>query len=75
MSGTIFKKKSSKDDNDNVKVHTALPGAKERGAKNDDAAIARTSRACTGSSRIVGTLRNRVSLGLWERVLTTVPRK
>ncbi len=68
MSGTVFKKKSSfkvdnDDDDDNTKVRTALPGAKERRAKNNDkcafavvAVIAGTSQLHTRSSPIIGTL-------------------
>ncbi len=36
MSDTVFKKKSSFKDDDDTKVHAALPGAKERRAKNDE---------------------------------------
>ncbi len=58
---------------DNAKVRAALSGTKERQVKV--AAIIRTSWVCAGSSCVVGTLRKRVSLGLWECVVTTVPGK
>ncbi len=64
----------SDDNNDDDKVRTALPGARERWAKNDDE-WAGTSWVCTGSSHIVGTLRNHVSPRPQERVVMTVMGK
>ncbi len=46
MPGTVFKKKSSFKDNDDAKVRGALPGAKERRAKNDDERAFSRIRCC-----------------------------